>query len=203
MTAGRAPLAGIVLAGGRARRFGSDKVVATVGGATLLERAVAACRRAGADPVVVVGPGAAAPPGVIVTREDPPFGGPVAALAAGLARVGAAERVLVVAADMPFAVDAVEELVRAAQGSGQGAGRGSGHQADGAWATDAEGREQPLLAVYDAAALGAALGRLRDVDGAAMRTVTSGLAMVEVAAGPAAADVDTPAQLAAARGGSA
>lgn len=45
---------GAVLAGGRSSRFGSDKALAEIGGATLLERAVAALERQ-CDSVIVVG----------------------------------------------------------------------------------------------------------------------------------------------------
>lgn len=230
MSASRVALAGIVPAGGRARRFGSDKTLAPLAGATLLGRAVGACRAAGADPIVVVGPEQHAPPGTLAAREEPPFGGPVAALAAGLARIDAAAPgllVAVVAADMPFAETALPALIdacvsRAAspaslRSSASSASPGSfgpsgsselagspgsvGHdpvdgEVDGAWAVDAEGRRQPLLAVYRAAALRRALVALGDPSGAPMRAVTRDLRLVEVTVGAAAIDIDTPAALA-------
>lgn len=75
----------IVLAGGRGSRLGGvDKAALELGGERLVARVVAATREAGADRVVVVGPGSAAVPDATLVREDPPFSGPLPALAAGL-----------------------------------------------------------------------------------------------------------------------
>ncbi|WP_290059801.1 molybdenum cofactor guanylyltransferase, partial [Amycolatopsis solani] len=92
--------AGIVLAGGSARRLsGVDKPDLSVGGKPLLARAVHALD--GAVRVIVVGPRRAGFD-VVWTREPVPGTGPVAALAAGLAFVpDDAEAVAVLAADLP------------------------------------------------------------------------------------------------------
>lgn len=203
MSARRAGLAAIVPAGGRARRFGSDKTLTRIDGATLLEHAVEACRGVGARPIVVVGPAANAPGGTLSAREEPAFGGPVAALAAGLARVGEADLVAVVAADTPFAADALPGLVAAARAPSEtgsptrdatASPRDGGR--DGAWAVDAGGRYQPLLAVYRVASLRAALAALGDPEGAPMRALTARLDLAEVPVGSAAIDIDTPEALA-------
>src|SRR4029079_9730524 len=74
----------VVLAGGRGRRLGGpSKPEVVVGGRALLDHALAAV--AAADRVVVVGPSGLARPGIPRVLEDPPDGGPVAGLAAGLA----------------------------------------------------------------------------------------------------------------------
>ena len=76
----------VILAGGRAERLdGASKPDLVVGGRRLLATAISAARSAGCDRLVVVGPSELEAPGCLVVREDPPFGGPVAALAAGLA----------------------------------------------------------------------------------------------------------------------
>jgi molybdopterin-guanine dinucleotide biosynthesis protein A len=105
------------------------------------------------------------PADVLLTREDPPGSGPVAALAAALPLVEA-ELCVVLAADLPFVTaDHVAQLVAAVDGRS-------------AVAVDAEGREQPLLAAYDTAALRAALPD--DVEGAPMRVVLERLARCQV-----------------------
>jgi molybdopterin-guanine dinucleotide biosynthesis protein A len=110
----------VVLAGGRGTRLGgTDKAALVVGAQTLLDSVVSAVTSAGAARVVVVGPErpAAVSPGISgagsggpgsgggaqlsYAREEPPGGGPVAALRCGLAEVSATAVVLV-AADLPF-----------------------------------------------------------------------------------------------------
>ena len=99
-------VSGIVLAGGRSSRFGSDKLEAYVDGERLLDRSVAALARVATEVVVVSEPSSvrAAPirPGVPVHLvEDPePFGGPLVGLLAGL-EAAAEPLVLVVGGDMP------------------------------------------------------------------------------------------------------
>jgi molybdopterin-guanine dinucleotide biosynthesis protein A len=101
--------AALVLAGGAARRMGGvAKPLLPVGGVPMLRRVLGAA--ADARALVVVGPpelAAELPSGAVLTREDPPGGGPVAAIAAGAAVLPAdAERVLVVAADVVMFTDA-------------------------------------------------------------------------------------------------
>ncbi|MYT07128.1 NTP transferase domain-containing protein, partial [Streptomyces sviceus] len=72
----------VVLAGGAARRLdGADKPGVRVGGRALLDRVLAACDDA-ATTVFVADPRPTARP-VTWAREDPPGGGPLAALDAG------------------------------------------------------------------------------------------------------------------------
>ncbi|SEG65973.1 Molybdopterin-guanine dinucleotide biosynthesis protein A [Thermomonospora echinospora] len=110
----------VILAGGRARRFGgADKPAARIAGRPLVGWAAAAA--AGAGRLVVVGPPRPDPPGAIAVREDPPGGGPVPALRAGLAEVRAPWLVLL-AADLPFLrAEQVGELREAAARHGAGA----------------------------------------------------------------------------------
>lgn len=78
---------------------GADKPDLPVGGRPLVAWTAAAV--AGADRLILVGPGRAALPHAVTVREDPPGGGPVPALRVGLARV-TAPWVAVLAADLPF-----------------------------------------------------------------------------------------------------
>jgi molybdopterin-guanine dinucleotide biosynthesis protein A len=136
----------VILAGGRSSRLGgSPKSALMFDGATLLERSLAAA--ADARRTVVVGPEAAGlPGGVLTAREDPPFAGPAAAIAAGLDALrgaGPADLVLVLACDMPRVGEAVRALLDALPGTG----------ADGVMAASADGRLQPLAGFYSTAAL--------------------------------------------------
>lgn len=102
----------IVLAGGAARRLGgADKPALSVGGRPLLDRVLAACPDAATT--VVVGPGRPTRRAVVAALEDPPGGGPLAALDAGL-RHTTAPTVLVLSADLPFLT---RETVRALLGA--------------------------------------------------------------------------------------
>lgn len=149
----------VILAGGRATRLGGvPKPTVVLDGASLLDHALAAARDA--DRTVVVGPDPVVPPGrdVLVTREDPPFGGPVAGLDAGLRALDArAPRqapppwVLVLAVDVPRAGDAVP-LLRAAVDPTDG-------DHDGAYLVR-EGRAQWLVGLYRRDALRRALAEV-------------------------------------------
>lgn len=199
----------VVLAGGAARRLdGADKPGLRVGGATLLERVLAAC--AGARRTVVVGPvrEAAGRP-VRWTREDPPGGGPVAAVAAGLPHVSAPV-VLLLAADLPFLDRPTVERLAAgvllpSPDDPAAAPDDAGPPADAAVLVDAGGRDQPLAAAYRTDALRAALDALvagsgGRADGLPLRRLVGGLRTVRLPDTAGAAwDCDTWDQVAAAR----
>nr|WP_239086085.1 NTP transferase domain-containing protein [Catellatospora methionotrophica] len=181
--------AAMVLAGGAARRMGGvAKPLLPVGGVPMLRRVLAAV--VDASPLVVVGPpelAPALPAGAVLTREDPPGGGPVAAVAAGaagLAAAGAADRVLVVAADLPFLTrEAVTALLAV--------------DADVVMFTDADGRRQHLCAAWRLGALRAALPA--QPHGAPMRVLLGHAEVAELpwaGAGPEPwYDCDTPDEL--------
>jgi molybdopterin-guanine dinucleotide biosynthesis protein A len=161
------PFAAIVLAGGRGSRLGGvHKPGLRIGGATLLDRVLAAAT--GATARIVVGPPQPVPPGVTVLREDPPGGGPVAALAAGLSAVRE-PLVAVLAGDLPFlTAEAVTALRRSAVGR------------DGAVLADADGKDQYLASVWRAEPLRAAVAALGDLRNASMRRVLAELAYARV-----------------------
>lgn len=75
----------VVLAGGRSRRFGTDKATARVGGSPLLCRVLDVAAPL-VDEVLVVGPWA--PPGFARTLEPVRYEGPLAGLAWGLGAIG-------------------------------------------------------------------------------------------------------------------
>ena len=172
----------VILAGGRGARLGGPaKPEVVVGGRALLDHALAAV--AAADRVVVVGPPSIARPGVPTVLEDPPDGGPVAGLAAGLAALGATGGLVVVlACDVPRAGRALPALLEAA----------SDPDADGARLVSRDGHPQHLVAAYRASALARAFADLPEARGASMRRLLSGLRLVDVPdTDDAAADADT------------
>ncbi|MGY1451997.1 NTP transferase domain-containing protein [Streptomyces sp. SS8] len=197
----------VVIAGGAARRLGgTDKPALTVGGRTLLDRVLDAC--ADAARTVVVGPRRPTARPVDWTREDPPGGGPLAALDAGLRRTGS-ETVLVLSADLPFLTPAtVRALLDAVHGTrgvpGTASGPGGPAAPDGAIVVD-DGRAQPLLGAYRAESLRRELALLTAEHGRPanlpLRLLTDELVLRRIApAGPEEArDCDTWEELASAR----
>jgi molybdopterin-guanine dinucleotide biosynthesis protein A len=183
------PYAAVVLAGGRAARMGGQaKPQLDVGGRSILAAVLGAVPDA--TPRIVVGPPQPVPGDVLVVREHPPRGGPVAAIKAGLAHVPG-EVVALLAGDLPFLTT---DLVRALRDRLTG---------DGVLVVDDTGRDQLLLGVWRTAALRAAVA---DVDGpTSVRRVLAPLAVrrlqPEVVPGqpPPWTDCDTPADLARAR----
>lgn len=190
------PWTAVVLAGGRAARLGGRaKPQLDVGGRTILSAVLAAV--AGADRRIVVGPPQPVPPGVLVVREDPPGGGPVAAVAAGLDAVGT-EVVVVLAGDLPFVTaHLVRELRERLTG-------------DGVLVVDDTGRDQYLLGAWRTATLRRAVTAVSGPT--SLRRVLAPLAVrrfrPQAAPGqpPPWLDCDTPADLerarSATRGGS-
>ena len=187
------PFDGLVLAGGAGRRLGGvDKAGLEVGGSTLLDRVLDAL--ADADRVVVVGPERPAGRAVTWTREQPPGGGPAAALAAGLDHV-CAGAVVLVAADLALLDRPTVARLRAAA---------EGH--DGALLVDDTGRRQLLAGCWRSGALRSAVARVAaergGLDGVAVRALLDGLDAAEVGpdgSTPVWLDCDTPEDLQRAR----
>jgi molybdopterin-guanine dinucleotide biosynthesis protein A len=168
--------AAVILTGGTASRLGGvDKAALDRAGRSLLEHALTAV--AEAAEVVVVGPETATTAPVRFAREDPPGGGPLAGVAAGVAALtGAHDLVLVLAVDMPHVTARTCARLVAAVGD-----------ADGAWLVDADGRRQ--LAGVVRPALVPAAG---EAAGVPMRRLMGAGRVVDVPAlGDEAADVDT------------
>ncbi|MGW7292744.1 NTP transferase domain-containing protein [Streptomyces xiamenensis] len=187
MTADPPAFDAIVLAGGAARRLGGvDKAAVTVGGRPLLERVLDACRDAGRT--IVVGPPRPTRRPVHWVREDPPGGGPLAALAAGAVHA-TAPLVAVLATDLPFLTPATPRTLIGALPP----------DADGVLFQDSGGRDQPLTAVYRTAALRAALGALPATRHAPLRTLLPALDLHRLAGATTTFDCDTWAEIATAR----
>ncbi|NJQ17849.1 nucleotidyltransferase family protein [Streptomyces bohaiensis] len=196
------PFDAVVLAGGAGRRLGgTDKAAVRVGGRTLLDRVLTACRAARGT--VVVGPPRPTVRPVLRAREDPPGGGPLAAVAAGLAALGhhpgrppspgAPPVVAVLATDLPFLTP---ELVAAVTDPPDGA--------DAVVPIDADGRDQTLAAGYRVAPLLTALAGIRAehgrLDGLPLRLLPAALRVHRLATSPnGPVDCDTWADIAAAR----
>ena len=189
------PYDAVVLTGGRSSRLGGvHKPELRVGGRAMAERVLAAVRDA--DRSVVVGPAVRTAPVDLVTREEPPGGGPVAALVAGLVGVRA-PMVAVLAADLPFLDAATVRTLREALAAEPAAAV--------ALPVDAQGRDQLLCAVWRTAALRAALAQVGGPAGVALRAVVAAAAgsvvrLVGDGDGlPPWFDCDTPGDLATAR----
>ncbi|OLT40154.1 hypothetical protein BJF86_04910 [Serinicoccus sp. CNJ-927] len=176
----------LVLAGGRGTRLGGrDKAALEVGGRSLLARVLDAQPLLGGR-VVVVGD-TPVPAGVLRTVEEPPDGGPVAGIAAGLAALGAgaegdagvhrpsggqagarsADWAAVVAVDQPGAAVALAALRASVDGAAEHVDA-VGHQ-------DAQGHRQWLLALYRLVSLERALGRLGEVRDVSVRRLVADL----------------------------
>jgi len=113
---------GVVLAGGRGRRFGAPKADARVGGSTLAHRAVSVLTEVFDTVVVVSSLPVAPPPGVPVIPDVVADAGPMGGLHAGLVHAADAGfgGVFVLACDLPLMEARVVAAV-AASWSGDGA----------------------------------------------------------------------------------
>ena len=196
----------VILAGGRSRRFGRDKLAEPIGGRPLLEHAIDAVRPF-VTQILVVGPPAEAgpgwstrqdsdlslPPDVSVVHDSVAYEGPLVGLVAGL-QAARETLVVVVGGDMPTLVASVIEALLSELDD---------PEIDAA-ILQHEGRARPLPMVVRRAAGLAAAERL--VEGGERRLRALGDALVtRVIAEPAwrlldpdgltIRDVDTPADL--------
>ncbi|MGP6170361.1 molybdenum cofactor guanylyltransferase [Microbacterium sp. A196] len=198
MTASRVSgIGAILLVGGRSRRMGGGiKPLLEVGGSTLFARSMDALTDAGCEAITAVGPVLDAAMPVRWVREDPPFAGPVAGIAAALAGNGALpdgappepEWTLLLAGDLPRVESLVARLVAAAA---------SASEVD-AHAFTADGHPQWLAGIYRTIALRAALAAFTgEYAGASCRALLGDLAISWIPdEDGVTADIDTPADLA-------
>lgn len=172
--------AAIVLAGGRAVRLdGADKASVEYLGRTLLEHALDALLDA--SEVVVVGEPVPTTQPVTFTRENPRYGGPVAALLTGLdALEHPPTTVGVLAVDMPRVSSWTFRRLQEAA---------TGH--DGAFLTDRDGRRQ-LAGVLDAERLHAVRPDHEGQHGMPLHRLLATLDLVDIRPdGDEGRDVDT------------
>ena len=189
---------GIVLAGGRSERFGSDKLAVELDGRPLLHLAIAAVAEMAGRLVVVVAPGAdqALPEGLVaridVVHDREAFGGPLVGLAAALAAVDT-PTVLVAGGDMPRMVPAVLARLAGAVGGSRRA-----------VTLEVPGRVQPLPMALDVIAARAAGAAVLERGGRSLRDLLRELGAASIPApvwraldpaGATIVDIDRPADL--------
>ena len=195
-----ADVIGIVLAGGRSARFGSDKLAEELDGRPLLHHAIEAVLAVAREVVVVAAPdGEPAMPAwagarqrVRIVHDSEAFGGPLAGLAVALSSVPASTA-LVAGGDMPRLVPAV--LHRLAV---------TASPARPAVVLEVPGRVQPLPMALDVAAARTAAAAVLERGGRSLRELLRELgattlpAPVWLALDPAGAtivDIDRPTDL--------
>ena len=189
----RADVAAIIVGGGGGERLGGvSKPDLTLGGVRLIDRVcgvlVEAC---GAGCVAVVPSTVRVPEGVMRTLEDPPSGGPLAGIDAGLRALGIDDDVLVVvvSVDAPGLAGSVPALL--------GSPLGSDSEGRIAVGGDPEPFDQYLMGVYRAGALrrilDEAVAALGSVRGVGVRRVLRALALERVSVdADVCRDIDTP-----------
>ncbi len=179
-----APTAAIILAGGQGSRLGGvRKADLVVRGERLLDSVLAATEQCRAR-IVVGYEDLAVPPGVLLTREDPPGSGPAAGVAAGLELVGEAEWVLTLACDLPGISEAVPALVEAA---------GKARRNVDAISASSENRREWLVSIHRKESLrNAIINQPGGVVNCSMRRLYSELNWEQVAVPPTSTrDIDT------------
>ncbi|GGS56316.1 hypothetical protein GCM10010156_13610 [Planobispora rosea] len=159
-----------------------------VGGIPMIERVATAV--ADASRLIVVGPPRPGLGRAIFRREDPPGGGPVPALRAGLTEV-TAPWVALLAADLPLLTGEHVSALFGAAGAGDGTSGGADRSEDGAAGAlgpghhgpggavlvDDEGRRQWLAGVWRTAVLAEALAAY---EGRSLRGLLAPLEPVQV-----------------------
>lgn len=182
----------IVLAGGRSSRMGGhDKAQVRLEGSRLIDALSASIVGAPwAGSVIAVSPHELGVEGVQCVSEDPPFGGPVAGIAAGVGALDSTQWVAVLSVDAPDSAGLVPALHAACCSAG----------ADVACVEATDGFLQPLCAVWRGEALQealASLGEVRDVSARALLRQVPDNKLVRVPGDGSERDYDTPEELAA------
>lgn len=157
----------IILSGGKNQRFGSEKSEAILESKTILEEIID--KIPPEVEVVVVGPEPISiSRSICITREAPPFGGPVAGIAAGLKLIQS-EYVAIIATDMPFVISIIESIATQIT-----------DEFDCFIPIDTNGYRQPLAAIYKTLSLHKAMQKLEQIDGTSMKRLISNLKIREI-----------------------
>ena len=193
MAAPRADVAAIVVGGGGGERLGGvSRADLMLGGVRLIDRVCGVLTEAcAAGCVAVVPPSVRVPDGVARTLEDPPGGGPLAGIDAGLRALSVGDDVLVVvvSVDAPGVGAFLPALLEPALREGV-----EGRIVRGG---DPEPFDQYLMGVYRAAplrrAIDEAVAAYGSVRGVGVRRVLRALDVERVSVGAdVCRDIDTP-----------
>lgn len=143
-----APLLGLLLAGGRSTRMGSDKASMVLGpdGSNQAQRGIRLLSQVCGKTFLSLRDGQTAPPGcggVGILRDPPGVGGPLAGILAAFGREPNAAW-LAMACDLPFVGGDLLEGLAAARGGGSDFV---------AYASAADGQPEPLCAIYEPSSL--------------------------------------------------
>lgn len=179
----------VVLAGGAGRRMGGvDKAAVRLQGVRLVDRVAHAAQRAGAAGVTIVGPESTAADDCARVREDPPGGGPLAAVAAALPLVEH-DWTMLLSCDLQQPAAVCRALMAALR---------EDFETEGIVLVDQRGRHQWLAGVYSTHMLRRSLGTLgHDPAGLPVKLLFANARLREVpVANAIAADIDTPEDLA-------
>ena len=193
-TDARITATGIVLAGGRSSRFGSDKLVATIDGRPLLHLPILALAGVVDRIVIAAAPGSdpSVPAGLLdritIVHDPGPHGGPLVGLGAALGAVGTGAAI-VVGGDMPTLVPAVLDRLLTELRPARAA------------VLEVPGRAQPLPMALDVDAARDSIVRILASGGRSLRSLLADLDAVAIPApiwlalDPGAAtisDIDVP-----------
>ena len=170
----------MILTGGSSSRFGSDKSSILFAGETLVNRLL---RTLPAGPIVIVGPQFdQSARTALFAQENPPGGGPVAAIHAGLMGVST-EFVAIIATDMPFAAEVISSLIARTCLS------------DALLPLDESKQAQLLCGLYRSDSLREAIVRLGNPANKSMRALIAGLTIETLVINPHSTtkllDIDT------------
>ena len=189
---------GIVLAGGRSTRFGTDKLTVEVDGRPLLHHSIAAAAAVASRVIVVAPPGpdpalpAELEARVRVIHDPESFGGPLVGLAAALAEAET-PIALVVGGDMPRMVPLVLRRLVATVGPGRPA-----------VSLEIPGRIHPLPMALDVVVARPAAATVLERGGRALRELLAEVGAISIPApvwlaldpaGATIVDIDRPADL--------